>query len=98
MAIREGRGSKGFFVLTNSWCIDVSTINAAKRRGVKAILIAHRDGKKLDFYATNIEDLDGPNSDVHPSGTTRQRCLPKQCWLRNPMKTLGYITAKVKIR
>ena len=59
--------------------------------------IAHKIGKSVIYYITNIEDYIGPPSERHPEGVTPQRRLRRDKFPVNTSMTAKHIAKTMKI-
>jgi hypothetical protein len=98
VAYRKGAGSRGFHRNSNSWCVDVLTLNEAMRKNASVIGVIHDMSGKRCYYATLIRDMFGKFSEPHTMATTRQRRLPRQCWRVNPLTSEEYIAKSMRLR
>ena len=98
LAWRSGEKTRGLYFQENAWCLDNSTLREAQARGCEMIGIAHRIGKKINYYITNLDDYFGADSEVHPNGTTPQRRLNRDKFIINTTKTAGYISTAIRLR
>jgi hypothetical protein len=98
LAWRSGEKSRSLFFKKNAWCIDTATLREAKYRGCTAIGIAHRVGKAVSYYITNLDDYWNPPSEFHREGTTPQRRLSRDKFLVNTSLSAGSIHRAMRLR
>ena len=98
LAWRSGEKSKSLFFKKNAWCLDTATLREAKYRGATAIGVAHRVGKDVFYYVTNLDDFWNPPSEPHPEGDTPQRRLSREKFLVNTSVSVGSLTKAMRIR
>ena len=92
------RKKREIYRMKNAWCLDTRTLEECIRRGIKYAGVVIRSEGVTQYYVTPIKDFfDSPHSFPH-FGDTRQRGLPLNCFLINPMKTTRHITKAMKIR
>lgn len=98
LAWRSGEKSKSLYFKKNAWCIDTATLREAKYRGCTAIGFAHKIGKDVFYYVTNLDAFWNPPSEPHPEGTTPQRRLSRDKFLVNTALSAGSIAKFMKLR
>lgn len=98
LAYCVGQKPKALFLNENAWCIDTSIIRQCQREGCEAIGIAHRVGKHVDFYITNLTDfLDSP-SEVHSRGAVPQRRLSRDRFMIDTSKSEESIVKAMRLK
>ena len=98
LAWRSGEKTRGLYFQKNAWCLDTATLREAEARGCTSIEIAHKVGKKINYYITNLKDYFGPDSEVHSMGTTPQRRLNRDRFIINTTRSAAYISTAIRIR
>jgi hypothetical protein len=94
-----GERAKGLDFKKNAWCIDMSDIRAAKLKECVAIGVAHKIGKSVFYYLTNIEDIEGVQSFAgYSRDHSYQRCLPRDAFPVNTTRSAGNIEKAIRIR
>lgn len=98
LAWRSGEKNRSLFFRENAWCIDITTLREARHRGCTAIGIAHKVGKSVNYYITNIDNFFNPPSEAHPEGKTPQRRLRRDHFIVNTTLSAGHIASALKIK
>ena len=92
------RQRKQIFRERYAWCIDVSTLERFRARGVKAVGVIVREAGKRLIWLTLLDDFfDSPYSFAH-WGDTRQRGLPLSRFRIDPVSSDAAIAKAVRIR
>lgn len=98
LAWRTGEKSRSLFFQKNAWCLDIATLREAERRGATAVGIAHKIGKDVHYYITNLADFWSPPSEPHPQGITPQRRLGRDKFVVNTTRSAGSIAKAMKLK
>lgn len=92
------RKRREVFQVKNAWCIDLSTLNECKARGIDTIGVVTQSSVGKFFYITPLADMfDSPHSFAH-FGDTRQRGLPLTKFRLNPSIDPARISSAIKVR
>jgi hypothetical protein len=91
------RKRREVFQARSSWCLDLSTLNEVKRRGISIIGIVCKSGKDKFFWVCDVADFFGIHSFAH-MGDTRQRGLPLSCFKLTPGLIEKHIAKSIKLR
>lgn len=82
----------------NAWLFDVSLLERCRSRGISAIGVVLRQGKKKLIWLTNVEDFfTSPDAFVYAT-ISRQRGLPLHRFKIDPLKLQENIELSLRIR
>lgn len=81
----------------NAWCIDLSTLNQIRDKGITTVGVMCKSGKDYLYWVTHIDDFFGDHSFGH-FGDTRQRGLPLTRFALHPDIIEKYIKRSMRIR
>lgn len=99
LAHYAGARVKGYVQAKNAWCVDVSILREAERRGCNAVGVVHRIGKRKYFYLANRDDFwHSPHSNGGILNSMSQRILPLGKFLVNPSLDRELINSHMRIR
>ena len=91
------RQRREVFQARNAWCLDLSTLNEIKRRGISIVGVVCKSGKEKLYWVTDVADFFAINSFAH-MGDTRQRGLPLNCFKLTPGLIEKHIAKSIKLR
>lgn len=91
------RKRREVFQARNAWCIDLSTLNQIKARGIDTVGVVCKSGADKFFWITHVEDFFGIHSFGH-FGDSRQRGLPLARFRLNPGIMTRHISKAIKVR
>ncbi len=91
------RRPKQIYFKKMAWCLDNSTLNEAKDRACAAIGVAVKEGKKVSFYLTRLEDFFGPDSFINRDNTA-QRGLPLNRFRITPASKPAHVASLMRLR
>lgn len=91
------RKRREVFQAKHAWCLDLSTLNLIKDRGIATVGIACKSGGEKLFWITDIDDFFGIHSFAH-FGDSRQRGLPLTRFKLNPGIIEKHIARSMKVR
>ena len=80
-----------------AWCLDRTTLEMTRDRGFKVVGVAVKQGKRVHYYMTPVDDFFGPHSFLNYDNML-QRGLPLNRFRITPSHVAANVARAIKIR